>query len=131
MRSTTRAWSGCSLGLAVLAVLAGSCGGKSTPAPPRTEANRVDVTEVEYRIDMPGSLPAGSTTFAVTNNGAHEHNFEVQGMGLDRKLDRNLGPGETGSLTVDLGAGSYDVFCPIDDHRSLGMFVRLTVTAIG
>ena len=36
-------------------------------------------------------------------------------------------PGSSGALTVSLAAGSYDVYCPIANHQSLGMDVHITV----
>jgi uncharacterized cupredoxin-like copper-binding protein len=30
-------------------------------------------------------------------------------------------------LTVDLTPGTYEVYCPIDDHRAQGMQVEVTV----
>ena len=41
--------------------------------------NTVEVTLVRFQIEMPTSLPAGPTTFTITNNGTHEHSFEVEG----------------------------------------------------
>lgn len=36
-------------------------------------------------------------------------------------------PGESGSLTVDLQAGTYQIWCPVGNHRSQGMQTTLTV----
>ncbi len=56
------------------------------------------------------------------------HSFEISGQGIDKKLDTNLQPGETKTLQVDLKAGSYVVFCPVDGHQNQGMKVNLTVS---
>lgn len=79
-------------------------------------------------IEMPATLPAGETTFVVTNDGEHEHNFEIEGQGIEEALASNLQPGESGELTVTLQPGTYTVYCPVGDHRDEGMVTTLTVT---
>ena len=106
--------------------------GGSTPAaatPGATpEANVVQVELTEFEIRMPNELPAGSTTFEVTNIGSIVHNFEVEGQGIEREFEENLQPGETKTMTVDLEAGTYEVYCPVGDHAERGMRLELTVT---
>jgi uncharacterized cupredoxin-like copper-binding protein len=80
-------------------------------------------------IAMPSELPAGPTTFAITNDGTTEHNFEVEGQGIEEELPENLAPGASGMLTVDLAPGTYEVYCPVGDHAGEGMRLELTVTA--
>lgn len=91
------------------------------------EANTVQVSLTEFAIDMPDTLPAGPTTFEVTNNGSTEHNFEVEGEGVEEEFEANLQPGETMTMEIDLQAGAYDVYCPVGDHHDQGMHVDLTV----
>ena len=92
------------------------------------EANVVQVELTEFEIRMPNELPAGSTTFEVTNIGAIEHNFEVEGQGIEREFEENLQPGENGTLQVDLEAGTYEVYCPVGNHAERGMRLELSVT---
>lgn len=99
--------------------------------PPYGEADTVEVTLTEYDIEMPTSLPAGSTTFKVTNEGTMEHNFEVEGPEMEESLSSNLAPGASEVLEVDLAPGSYTVYCPVADHRSQGMEFQLTVEENG
>lgn len=87
----------------------------------------VEVSLVEYDINMPATLPAGHTIFRVTNDGTMEHNIEVEGQGSEHVFPQNLQPGETQTMEVDLQEGSYVVYCPVGDHRSRGMEVDLTV----
>lgn len=94
------------------------------------ETGRMDTVEVslvEYDINMPATLPAGHTVFRVTNDGTMEHNLEVEGQGSEDVFPQNLQPGETQTMEVDLQEGSYVVYCPVGDHRSRGMEVDLTV----
>jgi len=87
----------------------------------------VEVKLTEFTIEMPTTIPPGRTTFSVTNAGTMEHNFEVEGEGLEQKFDTNLKAGETRNLQVDLPAGVYIVYCPLDDHKQRGMQRELRV----
>ncbi len=87
----------------------------------------VEVRLVEHRIEMSTTVPPGTTTFQVTNAGTMEHNFEVESRDLEEKFDLNLKPGETKSLQVDLTPGKYTVYCPVENHKELGMRLDLTV----
>lgn len=93
-----------------------------------TPGGAVEVTLTDFRIDMPSTLPAGPTTFRITNAGKSEHNFEVEGEGIETELAQNLQPGESGTLEVDLRPGTYHVYCPVANHEERGMAVELMVT---
>jgi glucose/arabinose dehydrogenase/uncharacterized cupredoxin-like copper-binding protein len=92
------------------------------------QANIVQVSLVDGAIEMPDTLPAGPTTFEVTNNGTMEHNFEIGGPAIQLRLDSNLQPGQSGTLEVDLPPGEYQIYCPVADHAQQGMQLTLTVT---
>jgi hypothetical protein len=92
------------------------------------DSNTVQVSLTEFEIDMPDSIPAGPTTFEITNNGTVEHNFEVEGQDVEEELETNLQPGETGTLELDLAPGTYEIYCPVADHEGQGMSLSLTVT---
>jgi len=87
----------------------------------------VEVSLVDGSIEMSEQIAAGSVTFNVTNNGTEEHGFEIEGEGVEEEIEGNLQPGESGSLTVDLAAGEYHVYCPVGDHAEMGMELTLTV----
>lgn len=88
----------------------------------------IHVQLTEYRIEMPDSLGAGPTIFHVMNEGKEKHSFEIEGEGIERELDRELDPGATGTLQVDLRPGSYRVYCPVGNHATEhGMSRRVTV----
>jgi uncharacterized cupredoxin-like copper-binding protein len=87
----------------------------------------VEVKLTEFIIEMPTTAPPGQMTFSVTNAGTMEHNFEVEGKGIEKKFDTNLKPGETRNLQVDLPVGTYTIYCTVDDHKERGMQLELKV----
>jgi uncharacterized cupredoxin-like copper-binding protein len=99
------------------------------PVTPAVNGTVVLVKLVESKIDMPASIRSGPITFRVTNNGTVEHSLQIQGQGVDKKLDGNLKPGESRDLQVTLAPGSYQVFSPVNLDRDSGMALMLTVTA--
>lgn len=102
------------------------------PVSPEVEgpmaAGEVEVSLVDYEINMPSTLPAGPTTFRVRNDGNSEHSFEVEGQGVEEALETPLQPGGTATLEVDLSPGSYEIYCPVADHADRGMRMTLEVT---
>ncbi len=88
----------------------------------------VPVTLVEYRIEMPESIPAGRTTLQITNSGKRKHSLEVEGNGVEKELEKELQPGQNATLDIDLQPGTYRVYCPVGDHaKKHGMSRQLTV----
>lgn len=101
---------------------------RAMPAEPMTAGgDTVEVEMTEFQIDMPATLPAGSTIFKVTNSGTVEHNLEIEGQGIEREFPQNLQPGDSNTMEVDLQEGSYVVYCPVADHQGRGMELDLTV----
>jgi uncharacterized cupredoxin-like copper-binding protein len=103
-----------------------------TPAAETGEAamvagEQVPVSLVEFAISMPETLPAGSVTFAVTNDGTTTHSFEIENESLEEELETPLEPGESAMMTVDLAPGTYEVYCPIGNHADQGMQIEVTV----
>jgi glucose/arabinose dehydrogenase/uncharacterized cupredoxin-like copper-binding protein len=95
------------------------------------QPNTVQVSLVDGAIGMPDSLPAGPTVFEVTNNGTVEHNFEIEGQGIEQEFETDLQPGEIRTMEINLLPGEYEVYCPVGDHREHGMELTLTVTEGG
>jgi plastocyanin len=122
-RSVRRGWI-----LLPAVLLLSACGGttmKATGPPLQT----VQISEKEFSI-TPSTISlrrTGTYAFAVTNNGTITHALEVEGNGVEEKTG-NISPGSTTTLKVDLAnKGDYEVYCPIDGHRSKGMQAKLTV----
>jgi uncharacterized cupredoxin-like copper-binding protein len=64
----------------------------------------------------------------VTNDGQVTHNLEVEGPNGEQELPSDLAPGDSGTLTVDLSKpGTYEFYCPVDNHKQMGMEGEITV----
>ena len=90
----------------------------------------VEVGLVEYSLD-PSSVTferPGTFRFHGINRGSETHALRIAGVGLDEETPL-LAPGQSAMLTVPLSAGTYEMWCPVADHRALGM--RATVTVHG
>ena len=98
----------------------GSGGGSS-------QSVNVSLTDFQLTPDNP-TVKAGSVTFNATNDGQTTHSLEVEGPGDEQELPSDLAPGDSGELTVDLSKpGTYEWYCPIANHRQLGMEGEITV----
>ena len=88
----------------------------------------VQVSLVDFAI-KPGTVnldAPGTYTFEVMNDGQTQHALEIDGNGVEEETD-TLGPGESGEVTVELAAGEYELYCPVDGHRANGMEGTLVV----
>jgi plastocyanin len=87
----------------------------------------VKVVETDYEIDpSEPTVPAGTVTFEIVNDGEAPHNIEIEGNGVEEVSD-TFNAGDSGELTVELEPGTYDFYCAIDGHKDLGMDGELTV----
>jgi hypothetical protein len=98
--------------------------GNRVPGIAQPETN---VQLTEYSINMPDTLPAGPARLRIVNAGKENHNFVVEGNGISTKLPNDLTRGDTASLDLNLKAGTYTVWCPVDGHRGKGMQRTITV----
>src|ERR1700730_10901281 len=74
-------------------------------------------------------VPAGRDTFTMQNAGQFPHNIHIEGNGVsvDVKPDGPVDGGANFSGAVTLAPGTYDVWCPVGNHRDRGMVGTLTV----
>jgi plastocyanin len=74
-------------------------------------------------------VPAGRDTFAMQNTGQFPHNVHIEGNGVsvDVKPDGPVAGGDSFSGAVTLAPGTYDVWCPVSNHRERGLVGTLTV----
>lgn len=71
----------------------------------------------------------GAVSLAVTNDGPTVHNISIRDeSGTVVGATKDLKTGESETLTADIPAGSYTLFCSLPGHESLGIKGTLTVT---
>jgi len=134
----------------------------STAAAPVAAAvaapNVVNITATDYKFDAPDSIPAGLTTFRMTDNGKELHHVTLIKLDSGKTVaDLQTGmkamkpgtpppgwvimsggpnavtPGSTSELTLAVDAGNYVMVCFIPDAKGVphvmhGMMRPLTVT---
>jgi PQQ system protein len=96
-------------------------------------AGTVKLSETEFKIDPanPAVAKAGSVTIDVKNDGQIVHALEVQGPSGEAKTAA-IPAGNSAKLTVDLSKpGTYEMYCPIGNHKDMGMKGTLVVAGGG
>lgn len=88
----------------------------------------VGVVEKEFSITLDkASFTPGDYTFSIRNQGSFPHNLTIEGPGVDSKASPTLSAGDSGSLTVALQKGSYELSCSVPGHKDKGMDIKITV----
>jgi uncharacterized cupredoxin-like copper-binding protein len=128
------------LGAAVVVGLTGCGGGNgneqsgSSSSGSSSVVKTVTISETEYKLTPSSvSLPrTGKYEFKVVNKGSTTHALEIEGNGLDDQKSSEVAPGESTTLDVTFDKeGSYEMYCPVDGHKGLGMKGDLTVGSAG
>jgi plastocyanin len=134
-----RAALGCVFGAVTLAAVS-ACGGAAAtsttagggaPATPTSQPTgaQVTVTMTDYRLALDRqAFPPGAYTFVATNAGHATHALEIVGPGVQGQRTGTVQPGQSASVTVTLQPGRYELYCPIDGHRSMGMDTTISVS---
>ncbi len=87
------------------------------------------VKETEYKLD-PSKIvlsKPGTYAFKAEDKGKVQHSLEVEGKGVkgeehEAKLKSILNPGQSSVLRVTFTKpGTYEIYCPVDGHKQLGM----------
>ena len=71
----------------------------------------------------------GETRFDIENAGKHDHALEIEGDIGGKEFSvasRVLKPGQRSVFIVKLPEGTYDAYCPVDEHREKGMAGKIT-----
>jgi uncharacterized cupredoxin-like copper-binding protein len=131
--------------LALLTAACGSSGSTNAGSPPPATGatatatsqavpagTQVTASLTEFHIALSQqSFAPGTYTFVVSNDGHATHALDITGPGLSNADTSDLSPGQKTNLTVKLQAGSYDFFCPVGNHKALGMNMDVTVNVGG
>jgi len=105
----------------------GSGGGSGGGGGGGGEAIEVSATEFKFDPSDPEVKKAGKVKVTMTNDGQAPHAIEIEGPNGDFETDTVNG-GETASVTADLSKpGSYTMYCPVGNHREMGMEGKITV----
>ncbi|HKH40794.1 MAG TPA: cupredoxin domain-containing protein [Solirubrobacterales bacterium] len=88
----------------------------------------VDMSLTDFALNPADpTVKAGTVTFNVTNDGQAPHALEVEGPGEEVETE-TLSGGGSEKLTVDLSKpGTYEMYCPVGNHREMGMEGQVTV----
>jgi uncharacterized cupredoxin-like copper-binding protein len=129
---------------AVFAVPVVGCGGSSNDnstsnaATPATTSgasgggggSTVNLTATDYKFNpSEPAVKSGQVTFDMKNDGQVTHSLEIEDVtpGHDQELEGNVSPGSSGTLTANLAPGKYEFYCPVANHRQMGMTGEITV----
>jgi plastocyanin len=113
---------------AILAVALTACQGASEDSGPVAERVEIEATSYAYSPTTV-TVPAGRVRFVIHNASDIVHGFEVEGQGMEEEIEE-IQPGATDSLTVALEeSGTYEIYCPVEDHEQRGMIGTLVVEA--
>ncbi|MBE2315508.1 hypothetical protein DVA67_005945 [Solirubrobacter sp. CPCC 204708] len=99
----------------------------ATPAPLPSRTN-VDLTDIREWSVRPSYrlLAAGRVEFNANNRGEDEHDLTVRDAAARDLGELPLAPGESGTLAVDLPAGTYTLYCSLRGHEAAGMVAEIT-----
>jgi plastocyanin len=112
--------------LAATALALAGCGGDDDEgegaAATGPSLRTVQIAESDFRLtpSVVTITQPGVYTFHAVNRGQATHALELEGNGVEVET-KDLAPGESADLKVQLEAGTYELYCPVDDHRGMGM----------
>jgi uncharacterized cupredoxin-like copper-binding protein len=103
---------------------ASTSGGGATGA-----GGTVDLTATDFKFDPSDpTVKSGNVTFNLKNDGQTTHSLEIENVnGQDKGLEGTVSPGQSGTLKLNLPAGKYEFYCPVGNHRQMGMTGEITV----
>ena len=106
-----------------------SASAPGTTATAQVDATAVTATETEFHIALSTTnFSAGTYTFTAVNRGHLSHNLVINGPGVNNMKTSLLAPGQSGSVTVTLRPGTYDIYCSVPGHKAVGMDMHITVS---
>ena len=113
---------------AILVVALAACEGAAEDSGAVAERVEIEATSYSY---SPATItvPAGRIRFVIHNAADIVHGFEVEGQGMEEEIGK-IQLGTSDSLTVTFEEpGTYEIYCPVEDHEQRGMIGTLEVDA--
>ena len=141
MLGTRRFAALCAAGALIAVPLAGCGGGGSSSSTESSNASttstaaaggaggsvNLSATDFKFTPSDP-TVKSGEVTFTEQNNGQTAHSLEIENVnGQDKELEGTVQPGQSGTLKVNLPPGKYEFYCPVDNHKQMGMTGEITV----
>ena len=101
-------------------------------APAGEPVATVDVTETDFALDPqnPRIERAGIIEFRISNEGETVHALEVEAPQGEFETEE-IPPGEQATLEADLPEGEFVWYCPVGNHREMGMEGTVVVAGGG
>ena len=131
------------IALAGLALVAAGCGssddnkssdsgGSSAPAKkeaaPSGGGATLTQTATDFKFSQPSATAkAGKVSIKLDNKGQAPHAIEIEDAPGGDKESQTVQPGSSTTLNVKLPAGKYEFYCPVGNHKQMGMVGELTV----
>lgn len=82
----------------------------------------------DFKFSQPNpTAKSGKVTVRFTNDGQAPHAIEIEKTPKGDVGSKTIQPGESTTLSVDLKPGKYEFYCPVANHKALGMTGELTV----
>jgi uncharacterized cupredoxin-like copper-binding protein len=89
----------------------------------------VSLTATDFKFNPSDpTVSSGDVTFNEKNDGQVTHSLEIENVnGQDKELEGTVSPGQSGTLKVNLPPGKYEFYCPVGNHKQMGMEGEITV----
>ncbi|HET9728647.1 MAG TPA: plastocyanin/azurin family copper-binding protein [Acidimicrobiia bacterium] len=106
-----------------LAACGGGGGGSGTTKTAVNGAITVNAADIHFDVNTIKASP-GPLTVTLHNNGALDHNFEIDGQNFELKTSSSK---RDATGTVNLQAGTYTFKCTVGSHAAQGMKGKIIV----
>jgi uncharacterized cupredoxin-like copper-binding protein len=93
------------------------------------DTHTVDLSAADFKFNPSEvTLKRGDVTFKLTNDGQAPHALEIEDVnGQDEETEGEVQPGDSQTLTVNMPPGTYEFYCPVGNHKEMGMVGEITV----
>ena len=90
----------------------------------------VNLTATDFKFNPSDpTVSSGDVTFNEKNDGQVTHSLEIEDVtpGHDQELEGDVSPTQSGTLKANLAPGKYEFYCPVGNHKEMGMEGEITV----